>query len=255
MKENKYDDPAFFQAYRRFPRSVEGLSAAGEWPQLQRLLPPLAGKRVLDIGCGYGWHCRYAAEQGAASVLGVDISQKMLAEARSQTTSPAIQYQCLPIEDLAFPPDCFDLVLSSLAFHYTPAFSQACQAVAQCLAPGGDFIFSVEHPIFTASGPQAWAFDSQGQPAHWPVDRYFSQGHREAVFLGQPITKYHRTLEGYISPLLAAGFRLTALVEPQPSEALLQAHPDMRQELRRPMMLLIAAQKEGKGPSSHSQST
>mgnify|MGYP002317630958 CR=1 FL=1 len=73
MKENKYDDPIFFDKYSRMPRSKEGLDAAGEWHVLRRMLPPFEGKRVLDLGCGFGWHCRYAAEQGATSVVGVDL--------------------------------------------------------------------------------------------------------------------------------------------------------------------------------------
>ena len=72
MKENNYDNPGFFSQYRRFPRSVEGLSAAGEWHALQKLFPDFSGKRVLDLGCGFGWHCRYAADHGAAAVIGVD---------------------------------------------------------------------------------------------------------------------------------------------------------------------------------------
>ena len=46
MKENNYDNPGFFSQYRRFPRSVEGLSAAGEWHALQKLFPDFSGKRV-----------------------------------------------------------------------------------------------------------------------------------------------------------------------------------------------------------------
>ena len=68
MKENKYNDPVFFEKYNQMPRSRQGLSAAGEWQTLEPLLPDFAGKEVLDLGCGYGWHCVYAAEHGAAQI-------------------------------------------------------------------------------------------------------------------------------------------------------------------------------------------
>ena len=61
-----YDNPAFFSAYAEMPRSQGGLAAAGEWHQLGPLFPDVAGKAVLDLGCGYGWHCGYAAARGAA---------------------------------------------------------------------------------------------------------------------------------------------------------------------------------------------
>ena len=84
MKENRYDDEEFFQKYSQMSRSQKGLSGAGEWSTLKKLLPDFAGKRVLDLGCGYGWHCIYAAEQGAASVIGVDLSDRMLSVAREK---------------------------------------------------------------------------------------------------------------------------------------------------------------------------
>lgn len=69
---NEYDNEFFFSEYAKMSRSREGLSAAGEWSRLKLCFPPLQGKTVLDLGCGYGWHCMYAAEQGAARVLGQD---------------------------------------------------------------------------------------------------------------------------------------------------------------------------------------
>ena len=81
MLENKYDDPHFFEKYSDMARSRQGLAAAGEWRQLKALLPPLAGKKILDLGCGFGWHCRYAVEQGAAQAIGIDLSEKMLEKA------------------------------------------------------------------------------------------------------------------------------------------------------------------------------
>ena len=81
MPQNVYDDPDFFAKYSQFRRSVEGLDGAAEWPMLQSMLPGLAGQRVLDLGCGFGWFCRWAREHGAASVVGVDLSERMLARA------------------------------------------------------------------------------------------------------------------------------------------------------------------------------
>ena len=75
---NEYDNEVFFSEYAKMSRSREGLSAAGEWSRLKLCFPPLQGKTVLDLGCGYGWHCMYAAEQGAARVLGLDLSRKMI---------------------------------------------------------------------------------------------------------------------------------------------------------------------------------
>ena len=69
MKQNKYDDDAFFQKYSRMDRSVKGLSGAGEWQTLQSMLPDFHGKRVLDLGCGFGWHCQYAMTKGAMSCV------------------------------------------------------------------------------------------------------------------------------------------------------------------------------------------
>ncbi len=118
MKENKYDDNIFFQKYSQMSRSQKGLAGAGEWETLKKMLPDFKGKRVLDLGCGYGWHCIYAMENGASSVVGVDISHKMLEVAKGKTHFPQIEYECCAIEDVDFPEESFDVILSSLAFHY-----------------------------------------------------------------------------------------------------------------------------------------
>ena len=243
MLENKYDDSVFFEKYSGMARSRQGLAAAGEWRQLKALLPPLAGKRMLDLGCGFGWHCRYAAEQGAARAVGIDLSEKMLERARQTATDPRIVYRRQSIEEASFGAGEFDLVLSSLALHYVSDYRGLCRRVYEWLTPGGVFVFSVEHPVFTAYGNQDWIYDHKGQIAHWPVDRYYEEGPRQAVFLGETMTKYHRTLETYVSALLETGFALTGLAEARPSPEQIEADPAMAQELRRPMMLLLSAQK------------
>ncbi len=72
MAQNIYDNGAFFEGYSQFPRSREGLAAAGEWPAVRAMLPPLENLHILDLGCGLGYFCRWAAENGAAEVTGLD---------------------------------------------------------------------------------------------------------------------------------------------------------------------------------------
>ena len=99
MKENKYDDPIFFEKYNQMSRSIKGLAGAGEWPTLEPLLPDFAGKNVLDLGCGLGWHAAYAIEHGAAHVTGIDISEKMLEKARQINGREGIEYRREAFED------------------------------------------------------------------------------------------------------------------------------------------------------------
>ena len=244
MKENKYDDKVFFDKYSNMERSLKGLEGAGEWHELKKMLPDLQGKRILDLGCGFGWHCRYAIEHGAKSVIGVDISERMIEEAKNKTSSEDIEYICSPIEDIDFPEGSFDLIISSLTLHYIESFEGIIDKISKWLVSGGDFVFSVEHPIFTAQGTQDWYYDSYGNRLHWPVDQYFIEGIRRSVFLDEEVMKYHKTLTTYIQGLITKGFGITGVVEPKPARNKLEELPDNPDELRRPMMLLISSNKK-----------
>lgn len=243
MKENRYNDEQFFLKYREMGRSKEGLKGAGEWSELQKILPDFHDKKVLDLGCGYGWHCKYAIENGADYVLGTDISDKMLTIAKEKNSDSRIDYQCIAMEDLTFPSETFDVVMSSLAFHYVKDFEALAANISQWLKKEGEFVFSVEHPVFTAYGTQDWYYDEDGNILHFPVDHYYYQGKRDAVFLGEHVTKYHRTLTTYLNTLLQNGFEFQHIIEPQPPKNMRELE-EMKDEMRRPMMLLISTKKK-----------
>lgn len=243
MKQNKYDDQRFFLKYSQMERSRRGLEGAGEWPSLQAILPDMDNRVVLDLGCGYGWHCKYAVDNGANRVVGIDISRRMLEIAAEKNGDERIEYRCAAMEDVAFPANAFDAVISSLAFHYVRDFAPLVRNIAKWLKAGGAFVFSVEHPVFTAYGTQDWHYDSQGNILHFPVDRYYYEGSREAIFLGEKVVKYHRTLTTYLHTLLQNGFVLQHVIEPQPPAEMLHM-AGMQDEMRRPMMLLIGAEKK-----------
>lgn len=242
MKENKYDDEVFFEKYSQMYRSIYGLQGSGEWHEFEKLLPDFQGKRVLDLGYGYGWHCQYAMEHHAQYVLGVDISKRMLETAKQKHAHPQIEYRQIAMEDLTLEPDSFDVVFSSLALHYVKDYEQLVQHIANWLTKGGNFVFSVEHPVFTSYGNQDWYYDENGNILHFPVDRYFYEGQREAVFLQEKVVKYHRTLTTYLETLMKHGFMIQHVVEPQPPLEMMNME-GMKDEMRRPMMLLIAVQK------------
>jgi len=75
MAQNIYDRPEFFEGYSRLGRSVEGLGGAPEWPALRAMLPDVEGLSIVDLGCGFGWFCRWARSHGAREVLGLDLSE------------------------------------------------------------------------------------------------------------------------------------------------------------------------------------
>jgi SAM-dependent methyltransferase len=241
MSQNVYDRPDFFAAYSGLRRSAEGLDGAPEWPALQAMLPPMQGLRVADLGCGFGWFCRWAIGQGATSVLGLDLSEQMLARARTFPTH-GITYQRADLTTLHLPAGSFDLVFSSLALHYLPDIAPLLATVHAALVPGGRFVFSTEHPVFTAPSHPAWAMDADGRRT-WPIDRYLIEAERTTDWLAPGVVKYHRTIATTVNALLDAGFTLTRLNEFCPTQEQITARPELEQERDRPMFLLVAASR------------
>jgi SAM-dependent methyltransferase len=241
MTQNIYDNEEFFRGYSRLPRSVEGLDGAPEWPALRALLPALHGLRVLDLGCGFGWFCRWAREQGAAHVLGVDVSERMLARARATTADPAITYSQADLEHLQLSPGSFDLAYSSLTLHYIHGLQRLLTEVQRALVTDGRLVFSVEHPIYTAPGEPRW-MDSAGRKT-WPVDGYLQEGPRSTDWLTKGVIKQHRTLATYVNVLLECGFTIARVEEWGPTDAQIAARPSLAEERQRPPFLLVAARR------------
>ena len=224
MTQNIYDNAGFFAGYARLRRSVEGLDGAPEWPTLKSMLPELTGRRVVDLGCGFGWFCRWARQAGAASVLGLDVSANMLARARETTPQSAIVYRQADLETLELPAASFDLAYSSLTLHYIETLAALFATVHRALVPGGCFVFSAEHPLYTEPGPD-----------------YLDEGPRTTDWLAKDVVKQHRTLATYLNLLIAAGFTVRRVEEWGPTRAEIAAHPEWKIDHRRPSFLLVSA--------------
>jgi SAM-dependent methyltransferase len=242
MAQNIYDNEGFFAEYSRLPRSVDGLSAAPEWPALRAMLPDMRGKTVVDFGCGFGWFCRWARENGAAHVLGIDVSEKMLARAKAETHDPAITYVRTDMERLELPAASFDLAYSSLAFHYIEDFRGLASTIHRALNDDGRLVFSIEHPIYTAPSEPKFVANSSGLVT-WPLDGYLDQGPRTTDWLAKDVIKQHRTVATYVNTLVDAGFTIMHLDEWGPTPEHIEAHPDWADDHQRPPFLLMSARR------------
>lgn len=240
--QNIYDDTNFFEGYIQLPRQVDGLDGSPEWPDFRALIPDIKGARVLDLGCGFGWICRWAREAGAEQVLGIDVSSNMLAKAREFPKDPAITYLQADLETLELEPIVYDVVLSSLAMHYLKNLPALVSQVYERLKPGGTFIFCVEHPIFTAPRKPEFIEGTDGILS-WPLNQYLSEGSRVTNWFADGVIKQHRTIATYIMMLLDAGFILSALNEWGASIEQLEQGLEWVKSRERPMFLIIKATK------------
>jgi SAM-dependent methyltransferase len=239
MTQNIYDNEEFFAGYSKLPRSERGLLGAPEWPSLRAMLPEIAGLRVLDLGCGFGWFCRRAQEQSALSVTGIDVSEKMLARAKAES-DPAIQYHRADMDSLTLVRGSYDLIYSSLAFHYLKNLGALMGEISGALVPGGRLVFSVEHPMVTAPRYPGWQKDADGTRL-WPVNHYLEDGARETNWLVHGVVKQHRSMTTYVNMLIANRLQLLHIEEWGPTDAQAAAMPSLLDERQRPNFLLVSA--------------
>jgi ubiquinone/menaquinone biosynthesis C-methylase UbiE len=178
-----------------------------------RLLGDLRGARVLELGCGAAAGARWVATQGA-QVVALDLSGGMLRHAaagnrRSGVTVPLVQADALtmPFQDASF-----DLVFTSFgAVPFVTDSAALMRQVARVLRPGGRWIFAVTHPM-------RWIFlDDPSERGLVAVHSYFDRRpYVEYDEAGEPTyMEQHRTLGDRIRELVAAGFTLLDLIEPE----------------------------------------
>lgn len=238
--QNIYDDPDFLAGYATLDRQVRGLDGSQEWPTLRAMLPSLDGQRVADLGCGFGWFSRWAQENGAASVVGFDVSTEMLARARAETGASTVGYECIDIDLLELDEDSCDLIFSSLTLHYVRDLDRLLSMAAHAIESDGSLVFSVEHPIYSA--PTSQGFEtSEGGNRIWPLDNYLVEGERVTRWFVDGVRKEHRTIATYVNAVVAAGFQLDGIVEFGPTIEDVAAHPERADDLHRPWFLLVHA--------------
>ena len=246
MKQNIYDNEKFFEGYSELRRNSKGYNEFLEEPAIDSLLPNLNNLEVLDIGCGFGFFSTKVIKNGAKSYLGIDLSQKMLSEAKRLETEK-VKFINSSIEDFEYHEQKYDVVVSSVCFHYVKDIQNIFDKIYRSLKPNGVLIFSVEHPICT-SLLKGW--HTNESKIHWPIDNYFDESKRYQNWFTDNIVKYHRTIETYVGSIIRAGFTLSNLLEPSPSKEDIILREDLIDHYRRPALLVIKAQKTANNANS-----
>jgi SAM-dependent methyltransferase len=242
--QNIYDNQEFFDGYKKLRGNPSAANDIVEKPALFSLAPDLHNKSVLDIGCGYGENCIQFLKLGAAKVTGLDISAKMLEIARNENSFPNIQYINKSMTDLDEITEKFDVVFSSLAVHYIEDFDKLVKDIYNHLNQGGYFIFSQEHPLTTALLTQDyWTRNSENEHIHYNLTTYALEGERKVTWIVDGVIKYHRTISSIINFLSSAGFIVEQILEPIPSNEIMERYPSYKKYIHKPDFLLIKVRK------------
>jgi len=242
--QNIYDNPVFFEGYSALRKKDGNLNDLLEQPAMAGLLPDLSGKSVLDLGCGYGRNCLDFVRRGAARVVGLDISEKMLAVAERESCDTKISYLRMSMAQLQRLAGTFDFVYSSLAFHYVEDFPKLANDIYGLLNPGGRLLFSQEHPIITATIDGKGGFNrKRGKPVSYTFSNYNQGGRRESHWIVDGVVKYHRPMGALLTALAKAGFVIEEVCEPVPEGWAVEKQPALMKEYLKPNFLIVKARK------------
>ena len=210
---NDYD--SFAEAYAAETESnlINGYYAR---PAILDLAGDVAGRRILDVGCGAGPVLKALRDRGAI-VTGVDPSTKILELARQRLGDRAALQQADLSYPLPFPDSAFNDVIACLVLHYLEDWTAPLAELRRVLTPGGRLIVAVNHP-FTY------------KLAH-PDGDYFAthEFSEEYTFSGQSavLTYWHRPLHAITGAFIEAGFRIAVMSEPSPAPGARELFPDI----------------------------
>ncbi len=185
-------------------------------PNLLRVLEARRGLRVLDLACGEGFVTAKIALTGA-EVTGADISQELIEKAKAR--GGRVTYLATPAENLSFAKDSsFDVVTCVLALQNMESLEPVFREVVRVLAPGGRFIFILNHPVLRIPKRSSWGFDAEKDIQYRRLDGYYlpSRG-KMLAHPGDPKSEhtwsFQRSLEEHFKALFKVGFAVTGFEE------------------------------------------
>jgi len=203
-------------------------------PAIFALLGPVAGRKILDAGCGQGYLCRLLAQRGAI-VTGVEPAAPwyQYAMERERREQSGITYLQQDLSDLTDPRGEFDAVVVNMVLMDIPDDEAALHNCVLSLRSGGSLIFSLLHPCFEESSAE-W-----GQKGYVAVRNYLQKHSRQQAFA--PL--FHRPLSHYLNLVIDEGCILRRIVEPGLDRSWSASGPAYERNAHVPSVIIIHAIK------------
>ena len=249
MKQNIYDDKHFGKAYDIMRKEEKGHNANDviEIPIFRKMIGNVKNKSILDLGCGYGENDKYFKEKGASSILGIDISKHMIEIANKENKIEGVSYKLLPMEDINTIDNKFDIVISSLAFHYVENYDKLIKDISLLLNKNGTILFSIEHPI-NLSFIQTNELEKNkiiiNNRQYRLLADYNREGLRENKWNDTIVKKYYRSFSTTINTLIKHGFIIDEINECKPNEEMINKNPKYINQYDCPYFLFVKAHKK-----------
>ena len=224
-------------------------------PAFLAMLPPVAGLRGLDIGCGEGTNTRHVARLGAR-MSAIDVAPTFVLHAQAVENSLNIDFHVADASELPFEDTAFDFVTAFMCLMDMPDQGKVLSEAARVLCPGGFLQFSILHPCFVpphrktmrdAKGRKyavevAGYFDRiDGRVDTWWFETLSPEERRKVEPFRTP--RFHRTLSEWVDMILAAGLAIERFVEPRASDEVATAEPVVADTQIVPLTLLVRARK------------
>jgi SAM-dependent methyltransferase len=237
-----YDVETVFEHYSNHRDRADNPNETIEQPILWEMIGDPSGFFVLDLGCGDARIAEAFKTAGAARYVGIEGSVRMVKRSHERIDPSFAEVRHLNLENFQPSPAEFDLIVSSLAFHYVEDIRSLFVKLHQALKPDGKLVFSVEHPVITSCNS---SLDTSPIRGAWTVDGYFERGPRQVRWMGDVVTKYHRTLQDFFELLGQTGFQLEKFRESDPAPERFRDVDLWRRRRRIPLFLLMSATKHG----------
>ncbi|MCE4957130.1 methyltransferase domain-containing protein [Macrococcus caseolyticus] len=244
MSQNIYDNEHFYNGYTKLRNNKLSYNELIEMPVMKAELPTIEGKTVLDIGCGMGKFIQYMLEMNPKQVVGLDISNNMISYAKEQINDERVAFVVSSILEYENTTK-FDVIVSSLAFHYVEDYEALIQKLFGMLNCGGVLLFSTEHPLTTATKQQEHWSHVESRHNHYKLDHYFEESTRPIEWIDTEVIRYHRTIGTLMNTLIDNGFRIDRVIDTGNTEMSLKHwnEEDIMKVNHRPPFIVIKAKK------------